>query len=200
MNKLSKDKRDKLMLIGIGVVASLAVLYFFVLADMKDELSLLGAKTASLRDKIDKSERVLKKQNDFEANLATLRQALDARQAQMPRPGQDHVWFLNLMEERRTKFNLDISEIRNPETWDPGVLPKFPFKAVSFTVTVIGSYTDFGRFLADFENMYPYMRVQMMNIVPDAPLAAPGSTQMPGDDGGKLRFNFRVISLIKTQT
>jgi hypothetical protein len=35
--------------------------------------------------------------------------------------------------------------------------------------------------------------------VPDSPIAPPGTTAV-ADDGGKLRFNFRVISLIKSQT
>jgi hypothetical protein len=141
----------------------------------------------------------MKKQADFQAHLEGLKNALDARQAQMPRPGEDHVWFLKIMEDRRSKFNLDISEIHNPEAVDPGILPKFPFKGISFNVTLIGSYLDFGKFLADFENSYPYMRVQIVNITPDMQPGAAGSGS-GGEDTGKLRFNFRVISLIKTQT
>jgi hypothetical protein len=39
-----------------------------------------------------------------------------------------------------------------------------------------------------------------MNVSPDVQQQSVGATTTPGDDGGKLRFNFRVISLIKTQT
>src|SRR5207248_2397113 len=113
----------------------------------------------------------------FQANLEQLRAALNVRQAQMPRPGEDHVWFLRIMEDRRGKYNLDINEIRNPEAWDPGVLPSFPFKGVAFTVTVTGTYTDFGRFLADFENNFPYMRVQLGSVLPDVQTGAPGVAQ-----------------------
>ena len=198
-NKLSKDKRDKLILICIAAVGIIAVLYFFVLTDMSDEQATLGTKITSLRDKVDKSQRILKRQAELHARLEELRKELNERQAQMPRPGEDHVWFLKIMEDRRSKFNLDISEIRNPEAWDPGILPKFPFKGVSFNVTLVGGYSDFGRFLADFENTFPYMRVQLLGVSPDLPQAAPGMP-VQASDGGKLRFNFRVISLIKTQT
>jgi Tfp pilus assembly protein PilO len=199
MNKLPKDKRDKLILICIGVVGAIAALYFFVLSDMKDEQATLNTKIFSIKDKIDKSDRLLKRTAELQARMEALKKSLDVRQAQMPRPGEDHVWFLKIMEDRRTKYNLDISEIRNPEAWEPGELPKFPFKAVSFNVTLIGGYTDFGKFLADFENEFPYMRVQLMSIVPDVAQAPPGQAAA-GDDAGKLRFNFRVVSLIKTQT
>src|ERR1043165_1143399 len=200
MNKLSKDKRDKLILICIGVVGTIAVLYFFVLTDMKDELGTLGSKLVTMRDKIDKSQRILKRQAELQTRLGELRAELDKRQEYMPRPTQDHVWFMKLIEDRRSQFNLDIGEIRYPEPWDPGLLPNFPFKGVAFNVTLIGRYTDFGRFLADFENSFPYMRVQLMNVTPDVQQPSVGATTTPGDDGGKLRFNFRVISLIKTQT
>src|SRR3954466_1234849 len=195
MNKISKDKRDKLILICIGVVGIIAVLYFFVLTDMKDEQATLGIKVTSLRDKTDKSERILKRQAELQARLEELRAELDKRQEYMPRPTQDHVWFIKLIEDRRAKYNLDIADIRLPEPWDPGVLPKFPFKGVSFNVTLIGHYTDFGRFLADFENSFPYMRVQLMNVSPEVQQQPPGAVTTAADDGGKLRFNFRVISL-----
>jgi len=198
MNKLPKDKRDKLLLICFAIVGIVSVLYFLVLSDMKDEQAVLGTKITSLKDKIDKSEMLMKKQSDFQAHSEQLRKALNDRQAQMPKPGEDHVWFLRIMEERRAKFNLDISEIRNPEPADPGVLPKFPFKGVAFNVTLIGAYTDFGRFLADFENSYPYMRVQIISVSPDLQQSAGAGAS--AEDASKLRFNFRVISLVKTQT
>jgi Tfp pilus assembly protein PilO len=199
MNKLSKDKRDKLILTCIAVVGAMAVIYFFVLSDMKDELATLNTRLVSARDKIEKAERVIKRQPYFDEEMAQLRGALNARQAQMPRPGEDHVWFLKIMEDRRGAYNLDISEIRNPEPWEPGILPNFAFRGVAFNVTLVGAYTDFGRFLADFENAYPYMRVQLMSIIPDVPMGASGAP--PANQGsGKLRFSFRVVSLIKTQT
>jgi len=200
MNKISKDKRDKLILICIAAAAIIAILYFFVLVDMQDEQATLGTRLISMRDKVDKSQRLLKRQAELNGHLEELRKELNERQVVMPRPGEDHVWFMKIMEDRRSKFNLDIGDIRNPEAWDPGVLPKFPFKAVSFNVTLIGGYTDFGRFLADFENNFPYMRVQLMNVTPDIAQTAVGATQGATDDRGRLCFNFRVISLIKTQT
>jgi hypothetical protein len=202
MNKMSKDKRDKMLLVCIGAAGIIAIVYFFVISDMRVEIATLQSKITTLDDKRDKSDRLLKRQADFQASIEQLRKTLNARQADMPRPGQDHSWFIHLMEDRRTKFNLDVVDIRNPEPWDPGILPKFPFRAVSFHVTLLGAYTDFGKFLADFENSYPYMRVQIMNIAPEVQNTAVRTPEgaAPAADDGKLRFNFRVISLVKSQT
>lgn len=202
MNKLSKEKRDRLLLVCIGIAAVILVLYFFVISDMKAEIGTLHAKIVALQDKRTAAERLMQRQADLQANSEVLRAALNARQVDMPRPGQDHVWFINMMDNRRSKFNLDLVDIRNPEGWDPGILPNFPFKGVAFNVTLLGGYTDFGRFLADFENSYPYMRVQLISISPEA-LVNPtvrAAENAAGTDGSKLRINFRVISLIKTQT
>src|SRR4051812_11155054 len=123
MNKLSKEKRDKLILTCLGAVGIIAVLYFFVISDFSDEMNSYQAKITTLKDKRDKADKLVKRQADFAANLEAQRKALNAKQADMPKPGQDVRWFQAIMEERRVKYNLDIGDIRNPENWDPGILP-----------------------------------------------------------------------------
>jgi hypothetical protein len=205
MNKLSKDKRDKLLLICIMAGGLVAVLYFLVIVDQKDELTGLTNRIAQMSDKRDKAAKTFKRQRDFEENLEGQKKLLNAKQAEMPRAGEGILWFNTLMEERRVVFNLDIKDIKGPEQpVDPGILPKFDFKGVAFTVTMVGTYLDFGRFLADFENRFPYMRTQLQSVTPEyvPPSATGANPASAGSDNEplKLRFNFRVISLIKSQT
>lgn len=209
MNKLSKDKRDKLLLICIMSIGIVAVLYYLVIVDQRDELDLLAGKIAQMQSKRDSSAKTAKRQLDFQENLDSQKKILIAKQAEMPRAGEGILWFNTLMEERRVQYNLDIQEIKQPEQpVDPGVLPKFDFRGVSFMVTMTGAYADFGRFLADFENRYPYMRIQLQNITPVARSipgpsatlgAGPADAGRASDEPIKLRFDFKVISLIKTQ-
>ena len=211
MNKLSKDKRDKLMLICIMAIGVLAVLYYLVIVDQRDELNALAGKIAQMQSKRDSSTKTAKRQADFQTNLDGQKKILVGKQAEMPRAGEGILWFNTLMEERRVQYNLDIQEIKQPEQpVDPGVLPRFDFKGVSFMVTMTGVYADFGRFLADFENRYPYMRIQLQNItpvarsIPGASAAGPGAdasraSSSSSDEPIKLRFDFKVISLIKSQ-
>jgi hypothetical protein len=213
MTKLSKDKRDKLLLVIIAAVGVVAVLYFLVITDQKAELNALASKIDALNAKKSSSEKTIKRQADVQANLELQRKNLNAKQAEMPRPGEDSRWFLRIIDDRRSQFGLDIGDIKGPDNADPGILPKFAFKGVSFYVELIGVYTDFGRFLADFENSYPYLRVQLVSIETEGRtrFPAPGALQPLGTqvstgttpsnpDAQKLRFTFRVISLVKTPT
>jgi Tfp pilus assembly protein PilO len=202
MNKLSKEKKDKLLLTCIACVGGIAVLYFLVITDQKAELTELSGKITALRSKRDTAERLTKRLSDVQANLEAQKKILAEKQAEMPRENEDHVWFLRIMEEMRPKYGLEVDDIKNPEAVEAGVLPKFPFRAVSLNVSMLGDYSNFGSFLADFENRYPYMRVQLMSVS-----AATGtgresarsrSAPSAPRESGKLRFNYRVIALIKS--
>jgi len=68
------------------------------------------------------------------------------------------------------------------------LLPAFPFKQVKFAVTGTAYYHDLGRFIADFENTYPHIRVANLQVQPgDA-----------GDGAEKLSFRMEVIALVKS--
>lgn len=203
MNKLSKEKRDKLLLTCIGAGGIVAVLYFLIITDQKAEIAELQSKIVALRSKRDTSEKQTKRSGQAQADLEAARKVLAQKQTDMPREGEDHVWFFRIMDDYRRKYDLDVVEIKNPYATDAGVLPKFQFKAVALEVIMAGSYADFGRFLADFENTYPYMRVQLVSVTPEfrtttTTARAGESTASQGEATDKLRFNYKVISLIKS--
>ena len=203
MNKLSKEKKDKLALTCIGCVGGIAVLYFLVITDQKREITELDSKISAMTGKRDMAQKQVKFLSNTQGNLEAAKKILAQKQAEMPKPEEDHVWFLRIMEEMRPKYGLEVDDIKTPAPTEAGVLPKFPFRAVALNVSMLGNYTDFGRFLADFENRFPYMRVEIMSISPDR---APGQVARPGEaapimaarDSGTLRFNYRVIALIKS--
>ncbi len=208
MSKMSKDKRDKLILVIIAGVGVVSVLYFLVITDQKDELNSLGLKVDALRAKIVSSEKTHKRQVAVQENLDLQRKILTEKQEEMPRPGQDQRWFLNMMEDRRNRFGLEFGDYKSPDIIYPGILPEFEFSAISFPVIWLGAYADFGRFLADFENSFPYMRVELTSISVEPRLATGGleplgqasKTSAAPAEPWKLRFTFRVVSLIKTPT
>jgi len=81
-----------------------------------------------------------------------------------------------------------------------GNLPKFPYQAATFGVKLSARYHDFGRFLADFENEFPYLRVKNLEVAPEA--AKFGVREEAGLDQRlrsqeSLLINMRVVTLIK---
>lgn len=202
MNKLSKEKRDKLILVCIGIVAVLGVLYTFVLGAQKNKLATINSQITGVQSKLSKAEAALRTAETIEASLAENQQQVDARQEKMAPQGQYYYWFLKLIDQFRKDENLDngfIVDITMPEIAEVGLLPSFPYKAASFGLRVNGQFQDVGRFVADLENTFPYFRVQHVRLSPQAAIA--GSTleagsAIPGSEG-KLVAELKIVTLIK---
>ena len=205
MNKLSKDKRDKLILVCIGIVAVLGVLYTFVLGSQKNKLATIRSQISGAQSKLHKAEAALRTAETIEASLAQNQQQVDARQEKMAPQGQYYYWFLKLIDQFRKDEKLDnsfIVDITQPEIAEVDLLPSFPYKSASFGLRVNGQFHDVGRFVADLENTFPYFRVQNLRLSPQAPGAAATSvagtstTPATGTEG-KLVAELRIVTLVK---
>lgn len=206
MNKLSKEKRDRLILVSVVLVAVLGVLYVFVLGAQKDKLYMLDSQIVSAKDKLGKADRLVRSSDAIELSLMKTRQQLDEREKDMAPAGQYYYWFFKLLEEFRKNEGLESSfvvDISQPEFGEIGILPKFPYRAATFTIHVNGRFQEIGRFLADFENSFPYFRVLNIQLTPEG---APAFTGAQGFNAAvaasdeKISMQFKVITLIKPTT
>jgi hypothetical protein len=80
-----------------------------------------------------------------------------------------------------------FSQIDGPK--EVTMLAGFPYKQVNMTISGTAQYYELGRFVKDFENQFPYVRVLNLTLEP-APTA--GAT-----DREKLLFKFEVAALVK---
>jgi Tfp pilus assembly protein PilO len=202
VNKISKEKRDKLILTCLAILGVIGILYTFVLGDQKDKLASLQNQISSTKDKLSKAERLVRSGDTIDARLAEDRKLLDAREDDMAPQGQYYYWFLQLIDQFRKKESLESSfivDLTQPEFIEAGLLPEFPYKAASFGVRLNGRFQDVGRFLADFENTYPYFRVQNIKMSPQSAGMASGTTTGSGGDE-KLMVELRIVTLIKPGT
>jgi hypothetical protein len=205
MNKLSKEKRDKLVLTSLAIAAVLGTLYTFVLGAQKETLARVEQQILSTKDKLNKAERLVRSAPIIEVQLGKSRELLEAKQAGMAPQGQYYYWFLQLVDNYRKKENLKpdfIVDLTQPEFIEAGLLPKFPFKAASFGVRLNGRFQDIGRFVADLENCFPYFRVQNIRMSPQgtalgAPFAGQNGKGATSDSDEKLMVEIRVVTLIK---
>lgn len=209
MNKLSKDKRDKLILVCIAIVAVLGGLYTFVLGAQKDELATLQTQITGAKSKVDKAEVLMRSSATIETRLAEGKKLIDSSQEKMAPPGQYYYWFLKLIDQFRKDEKLDtgfIVDITQPEFVEGGLLPKFPYKAASFGLRLNGDFHDIGKFIAAVENAFPYFRVQNIRIAPNGAggaSAAPARNQplaKVDDAEGKLTVELKIVTLVKPGT
>jgi Tfp pilus assembly protein PilO len=181
MSKLSKEKRDKLILICLLFIGVVGVLYTFVLGAQKDKLSNYTTQLTSVQTKISKANSLIKSGPGIEQNLAENRKLLEEMQKDMAPQGQYYYWFLKLLEDFRTKEGLDpnfLADLQQPTPTESGILPKFPYNSLTFGVRTSGRYHEIGKFLANFENNYPFMRIERVRLQPDS-AARTGNTTRP---------------------
>jgi hypothetical protein len=208
MNKISKDKRDKVVLACIMFLGLAGLLYTFVLGYQKDQLAMLHKQSLILRDRVSKADTLIRSAPIIEANLKDNQKLLDTRLESMAPQGQYYYWFLKLIDQFREEeklnpaFIIDITP--QPEFIEAGLLPNFPYRAASFGLRVNGHYQDIGRFIADLENNFPYFRVQSVRLTPQRggaqngglvkeALNAPGTTET-------LMVELHIVTLIRGGT
>ena len=169
MNKLSKEKKERLILVVMGLCGTLGILYTFVIGSQKDELAALNSKLVAVQDKLSKAERMVRNAPTIQEDLTSARAELQQRQADMAPQGQYYYWFLKLLDGFRQEQGLEpnfIMDVTQPEFTTVGLLPKFPYNAGYFGVRVSGQYQEIGKFFADLENRFPYMRIQSVRLQP----------------------------------
>jgi len=204
MNKISKEKRDKLVLVALGTAAVLGALYFLVVSTQQTALQDYADKTDVTKEKLAKAERWQRMASSVKARLAASRAELEAKQDQMA-PVDKFKWFYNTMETFLAQHRVRLVDItREPEIGEVGVLPNFPYQAASFGVKLTGHYHDVCNFLAEFENHFPYMRVQNVEIEPEtatkiATKDSHGSVSQAAIPE-ELAVTLRVVTLIKPNT
>ena len=102
--------------------------------------------------------------------------------------GDLYSWTYNTIRHFKTPYQVEIPEIGHPDVGSVDLFPSFPFKQVRFTITGTAYYHDLGKFIADFENTYPHIRVVNLQIQPaDA-----------ADGAEKLSFRMDIIALVKS--
>ena len=191
MKKLSKEKRDRLVLVVIGALLAMGGLWFFLinpqrgtLAAKKKEIEQADAALKEVTEKV-------KQADQFTVRLDEATALLEQREKMMG-PPNPYRWFVSTIDEFTHVYSqVTLKERRNEVVEDVQLLAKFPYKQATFKVTGTATYAALGRFIADFENKFPYMRVQNLQMDPDTSAAV---GQAPGE---RLNFILDIVTLLK---
>src|SRR5687768_3769335 len=98
MNKLPKDKRDKIIQIGGAALVILAVIWFFVISAQRSRLNDLALSTDTVTDKISKAQIRIKGANFRAGDLDPLSQELTALERHMA-PANKREWIISLVSD-----------------------------------------------------------------------------------------------------
>ena len=165
MARLSKDKRDRLILVMIGTIAAVVGLWFGVIKTRQERIEESKSRLVAAMDNLDKATKRVKLADKVEAELEVATRKLKVIEDTMA-SGADYSWALLLLEKARAGHEVNVIDVTRPAKGEVGVLAQFPYDAAIFSIRGTAYYHQFGRFLADFENRFPYFRVQNLSLGP----------------------------------
>ena len=189
MNKLPKEKRDKIILVGIVTIAAAAAIWFLLINSQRQTLRDVRQEAIKVRDQLARAEATLKTGDAMKRQCEEAADRLQRREAAMAPPADMYSWLIQTVNNFRGNYRVDIPQFGREMASEVGMFPKFPYRAALFNVRGTANYHDFGRFLADFENKFPCIRVQNIEL----------NTASEGQTSGreKLNFTMELLTLVK---
>ncbi|MGD0412173.1 MAG: hypothetical protein ABSC18_10765 [Verrucomicrobiota bacterium] len=175
MIKITKTQRDQLIGVAAGAVAVMAALWYFVILAQGKELAVTQANCVKMRTKIKDASAEVSRAEKIGLELTNCMQQLSRREATFAPAREPYTWMVGLMgdfavppKEVHHYKTVSISDVKPPDISERGVIGDFPYKWARFHITGEGHYHDFGKFIANFENNFPYFAIQNLDIfVPD---------------------------------
>ncbi len=197
MARLSKEKRDRLILVIILTIAICVGLWYGIITTRKERLEEAKVSMRASIDKLEKARILVKQSDRAESQVATAVDKLKVVEDSMA-SGDYYTWAIQLfLDKVRDRHQVKIIETTRPVKGEVGLLAQFPYQAAIFTVRGAGHYHDFGKFLADFENSCPYFRVQNISLAPglDSAVGSDSTAAAAGEEN--LSFRMEIVALIK---
>src|SRR5476651_1818018 len=105
MNKLPKEKRDKLILVMISVVTLMAVIYFGWIRSQDSNISRIKAETATARDQLLDIESAIKKSDATQTELFDITETLSHAEDDMV-PGDYFAWTYDTIRHFKTPYKV----------------------------------------------------------------------------------------------
>jgi len=176
--------------IGIG-------LWYGIITTRQERLEETKASIRAAIDKLEKAKTLVKQADNAQAQLAAAMNKLKVVEDSMASGVDHYTWAILLLEKARAGHEVKIIEVTRPVKGEVGLLAQFPYQAAIFTVRGAGHYHDFGKFLADFENSFPYFRVQNLSLAPGLDSVAGTDTSTAATGEENLSFRMEIVALIK---
>ncbi len=192
MNKLSKEKRLHLTLVAIVTVGIIVGLWFGLIDAEKTKIKEIARKSDSVEAEISKIQKVVVETSEVGVAIKEATNRLYTIESKMP-AGDLFSWIVSSIKQFNVpSYKVDMPQIGAPTVDKVRMFSDFPYNQASVAVSGSAYYYEFGKFLADLENHFPYLRVQNLSLEPGF-----GTT---AEEHEKLTFRMEIITLVKTNT
>ena len=196
MSNLPKTKRDHLILVAIATLAIVAALILFVGEGQRADLKRTQLKTENIRTKLNQADKLSREEPQLQERLQKVSKELSAREAGLAPERDTYAWLLQSLGQFLSLHRgagITPAGISQPEIGEATLLPKFVYKTATFHIKANGYFHDVGRFIADLELQFPYVRVQNVEM-------QHGLGGGPNPDPEKLYSTFDIVMLMQPST
>jgi len=184
MNKLSRQKQNQLVLVGVATALVCAAIWYFLVVAQQATLQEVLKQGKETTEKISKAEMVIKQAPQVYETYSTRSNLLHGIEATMA-TGDTYSWIITTVNQFASPYKDVNIPVFNPATiGDFDLFPKLPYQAATFRVQGTAHYHELGRFLADFENGFPFLMVRKLDIT-------------PSKDPERLDFTMDIVALVK---
>ncbi len=189
MKHLTPVKRNQLIMVGLATLAVLGGLYSLLIFPQTTKNTEMAGQNTAAKAKLELQQTSIKQAETIASEVTGSALKLE-RAEQDIATGDVYQWMFDLLRRFKVAYNLDIPNISQPLGSKMDLLADFPYEQIKVTLNGTGYFHDLGKFIADFENTYPHMRVVNLSIEPAA--GAPGSALAE-----RVTFRFDLVALVK---
>jgi Tfp pilus assembly protein PilO len=189
MKNLPKEKRDRLIMVAVASIIAAVAVWYLLVRSQQSSAESLAKKITDQKAKVSGAERLVATTKELKSNLSAETHKLTSI-VETIASGDMYAWAIQTVGRFGAERKVEIPQFSREVTTDIGMFPKFPYKAAAFNVRGSAYYHDLGQFLADFENSFPYARIQNLEIEPGA-VSASGTAETE-----KLSFRLEIVTLI----
>ena len=189
MKAANTQKRNQFILIALLTIGAVAGLWMVVIRAQQQNLRDLAADRATATQKLQQAKRAIEMTDQVEGQFCEAKKRLDKIEETMA-TGDLYSWAINTIRQFKLSYKVEIpqfSQVDGPK--EMTMLAKFPYKQATWTIAGTAQFHDFGKFLADFENQFPYARVLNLGL---EPVSGPATA-----DKERLSFRLEIVALVK---
>jgi len=188
MKKLPPAKRNQLIMVLLSTTALICAVYFLLIGPQNDDNQKLVKSAADKEDELGKMKSIIKQAAVTASQLTDVSNQLNHAETDIA-TGDAYAWTYDTIRQFKSAYPVDIPGVGQPTISDVDILPDFPYKQIRVSMNGTAYYHDLGKFVADFENNFPHMRLVNLSTEPA------GGTD--SDSSEKLQFRMDVIALVK---
>jgi len=189
MPRLTKTQRDRIIMIAAATVVSIAALWMLLVQSLNTTLQDRQKKIAAAQANMDRATSLIRRSGQIQEELEQKRARLREIEDNMA-SGDLYSWVILTLNKFKAPYKVSIPSYSPAQLGEAALLPDFPYSAATYAISGTALYHDLGRFVADFENSFPQMRVENLELRP--------ATGVGAGEPERLEFKMEIVALVKS--